>query len=98
MEITSAIVPTHFIARKLNAACWARISWLADARVGVVYTVGKIVARYGATDGLVVLVDGLTVVTVVVTIGVHAGALGTWRRTLTFVCVCTRSQNSGLES
>lgn len=35
----------------------------------------------GATDGLVVLVDGLTVVTVVVTIGVHAGALGTWRRT-----------------
>lgn len=46
LEITSAIVPTHFIARKLNAACWARISWLADARVGVVYTVGKIVARY----------------------------------------------------
>lgn len=35
----------------------------------------------GATDGLVVLVDGLTVVTVVVTIGVHAGALGTRRRT-----------------
>lgn len=35
----------------------------------------------GATDGSVVPVDGLTVVTVVVTIGVHAGALGTRRRT-----------------
>lgn len=35
----------------------------------------------GATDGLVVIVEGLTVVTIVVTIGVHAGALGTWRMT-----------------
>lgn len=96
MEFTSAIVSTHFIARKLNVACWARISWLADTRV--VYTLGEMIACYGATDGLVVIVEGLTVVTIVVTIGVHAGALGTWRMTLAFVYVCTRSENSGLES
>lgn len=94
LETTSAIVSTHFVTGQLDITGWTGKSRLTDARV--VLTGCKIRARDRTTGYCKRYVDGLSVVTIKVSVGVLAGALHTRRGTLAFVDVSTCSKNGGL--